>query len=151
MTVSIRRVLFATDFSAPAAHAQQFAEAFAGSFSADLYALSIVDQQPVIPAVEVSGRWVDDEVARARHQLKGCFAARTTPPVLEVRTGKAEQAIIDYAREIGADLIVIGTHGRTGLSHLLLGSVAEKLVRLATCPVLTVHPVDHPFVLDSKP
>ena len=57
----------------------------------------------------------------------------------EVATGPAAETIVHIAQERAADLIVMGTHGRTGLHHLLLGSVAEKVVRLATCPVLTVR------------
>ena len=57
----------------------------------------------------------------------------------EVRTGPAAATIVDTARERHADLIVMGTKGRTGLAHLLMGSVAERVVRLAPCPVLTVR------------
>jgi nucleotide-binding universal stress UspA family protein len=57
----------------------------------------------------------------------------------EVATGPAAETIVQIAQERAADLIVMGTHGRTGLRHLLVGSVAEKVVRLATCPVLTVR------------
>lgn len=58
----------------------------------------------------------------------------------EVREGLAAEEIVAEARESGADLIVMGTHGHTGLEHVLLGSVAERTVRLAPCPVLTVKP-----------
>ncbi len=59
-----------------------------------------------------------------------------------VHEGRAAQAIVDCAREMAFDLIVIGTHGRTGLSRFFLGSVAERVVRLAPCDVLVVHPGD---------
>ena len=55
--------------------------------------------------------------------------------------------IIDYACENEIDLIVIGTHGRSGLMHVLMGSVAERIVRKAPCPVLTVKPEGHQFVM----
>lgn len=58
---------------------------------------------------------------------------------VDVAAGPPAETIVRVARECGADLIVVGTHGRTGLSHALMGSVAEKVVRLAPCPVLTVH------------
>ncbi|MDF3069581.1 MAG: UspA domain protein [Polyangiaceae bacterium] len=57
----------------------------------------------------------------------------------QLRTGEAWQQIQDAIRELGADLVVMGTHARRGLSHLMLGSVAEKTVRLSPVPVLTVH------------
>jgi nucleotide-binding universal stress UspA family protein len=55
--------------------------------------------------------------------------------------GHVAQTVIDYARDVRADLIVMGTHGRTGLAHFIIGSVAERVVRLAPCPVLTVGAV----------
>ena len=58
---------------------------------------------------------------------------------VEVAVGHPADTIVRVAQERGADLIVMGTHGRTGLQHVLLGSVAEKVVRLAPCPVLTVR------------
>jgi nucleotide-binding universal stress UspA family protein len=57
------------------------------------------------------------------------------------------EAIVDYARQAGIDLIVMGTHGRSGMSQLLVGSVAERVVRTAPCPVLTVKQPEHEFVV----
>ena len=76
---------------------------------------------------------------------------RSLTVVRAVIVGQPVRDIIDYAKTHRIDLIVIGTHGYTGLSRLLLGSVAEKIVRLATCPVLTVHPKDHPFRMNETP
>ena len=66
-------------------------------------------------------------------------ASLTSPGLAQVVTGDPADAIVHVAQEISADLIIMGTHGRTGLSHILLGSVAEKVVRHASCPVLTVR------------
>jgi nucleotide-binding universal stress UspA family protein len=82
------------------------------------------------------------DVARTQMQdlIRGQFEG---PCEVEVVGGNPADAIVRVAEERGADLIVMGTHGRTGLQHVLLGSVAEKVVRLAPCPVLTVrHPRD---------
>ncbi|HKF70044.1 MAG TPA: universal stress protein, partial [Vicinamibacterales bacterium] len=62
-------------------------------------------------------------------------------------SGSAAYAIVDYARENGIDLIVLGTHGRGVLAHLMMGSVAERVVRIANCPVLTVRCPQHEFVM----
>ena len=77
----------------------------------------------------------------ARERLRHRATARTgVPPIeTEVLFGHGARTIAEYAAERGADLIVMGTHGRTGFAHLLLGSVAERLVRTAPCPVLTVR------------
>ena len=149
MTISIQRILFVTDFSEPARNAQRYAIALAEQFAAELYAFHSVSDEVLVPAPEMAGRWLEDEMERARRQLATDLgtARAAKPAIMEVRQGNAVQEIIRYAAEHSVDLIVIGTHGRTGLSRMLLGSIAEKVVRLATCPVLTVHPSDHQFVL----
>jgi nucleotide-binding universal stress UspA family protein len=78
------------------------------------------------------------EIARTQMQdlVRGAFKGQCE---VEVAAGNPADAIVRVAKERGADLIVMGTHGRTGLQHVLLGSVAEKVVRLAGCPVLTVR------------
>jgi hypothetical protein len=82
------------------------------------------------------------------HGLRGVFNRvvadlGTTVPVVAVsHRGDAAEEIVRYARLHGIDLIVLGTHGRTGVSRVLMGSVAERVVRTAPCPVLTVPPAD---------
>jgi nucleotide-binding universal stress UspA family protein len=67
--------------------------------------------------------------------------------VREIRQGSPFLEIIRYAKEKNIDLIVLGTHGRSGLAHVMLGSVAERVVRIAPCPVLTVRHPEHEFVM----
>jgi nucleotide-binding universal stress UspA family protein len=73
---------------------------------------------------------------------------RSGPPTESavLTSSSAAFAIVDYARDNEIDLIVVGTHSRRGLEHVVLGSVAEKIVRMAPCPVLTVHHPEHDFV-----
>ena len=78
----------------------------------------------------------EDALTRLRDLMPESFHGDWTA---EVAAGPAADTIVRIAQERGADLIVMGTHGRTGLQHVLLGSVAEKVVRLAPCPVLTVR------------
>ena len=149
MAVSIQRVLFVTDFSEPARKAQQYAVSLAETFGAQLYAFHAVSEEVFVPAPDTAVVLLHAEVERARTALATEVArTSTTKPVIqEVRQGNAVQEIIRYAAEQNIDLIVLATHGRTGLSRFLMGSVAEKVVRLATCPVLTVHPTGHQFTL----
>ena len=157
MFVSIRRILFPTDFSEPAKQAQKYAMALADRFGAELHLLHVVPENPM-PFPDSATSWtlsttdqkwqVDDAEKRLLHSLgpdwpEECRTVRTAV------IGNAVEEIVKYAKEHEIGMIVIGTHGRTGLSHLLLGSVAEKLVRLATCPVLTVHPQGHQFLIDD--
>jgi nucleotide-binding universal stress UspA family protein len=145
MTVSIERILFVTDFSEPARFAQRYAVELADKFGAGLHAFHAVSDEVLVPAPDLAAQWLRDELQRAGKQL--ATELGPTRATLEVRPGNPVQEILRYAGEQNIDLIVIGTHGHTGLSRLLLGSVAEKIVRLATCPVLTVHPSGHQFVL----
>jgi len=154
MSLTIQRILFTTDFSESARHAQRYAMALAETFGATLHALHVVSEEAFVPAPELQLRWLETETDRARKQLHadlGRMPIGGQPAVLVVQTGHTVHEIIKYASEHEIDLMIVGTHGRTGLSHLLIGSIAEKVVRLATCPVLTVHPSDHPFIISNPP
>jgi len=142
MTTSLHRILFPTDFSGPAGQARQYALMFSETFGAELHVLHVIPEV-ILPATDslwtVPEGSVKTQVEAAERRLNLEFpnaAAR------QVTVGFPVEEIIRYASEHAIDLIVAGTHGHTGLTHLLLGSVAEKLVRLSHCPVLTVHPAD---------
>jgi nucleotide-binding universal stress UspA family protein len=152
MNIAIKRILFPTDFSVPALQAQRYAVTLAQQFAAELHVLHVVEN-PALPVHGSRYSWaVPDDVAprlieKAELKLAMAFpqevlATIDQPIVRAIEMGHPVKAIIDYATKHQVDLIVLATHGRSGLSHLLLGSVAEKLVRIATCPVLTVHPSD---------
>lgn len=143
MNAAFHRILFATDFSQAARMGQQYAMALAEIFNAELHAIHVVSEEVFVPSPEAAAIWLRGEVERSKQQLVTEIGSGH-PATLEVCQGGAVQEILKYATAQDIDLIVIGTHGRTGLSHLLLGSVAEKVVRMATCPVLTVHPSGKP-------
>ena len=146
--VTIRRILFPTDFSEHADHAWPFALYFAQEFGAEIHLLHVVTPPP--PLVEGYSANYDPA------QITSAFAAEATASMdrllqaaqgrsltfqREIRVGVDFHEIINYARTHQIDLIVMATHGRTGLAHALVGSVAEKVVRKAPCPVLTIkHP-----------
>lgn len=157
MIFKISRILFPTDFSDPAKQALQYAMEFADRFDAELHVLHVV-REIVFPLPEASTSWTMPatdqraEVDAATKQLQQEIQSEWTEQHRVVRlaeVGYPSENIIKYAKQHKIDLIVMGTHGHTGLSHLLLGSVAEKVVRLATCPVLTVHPTGHPFMIED--
>lgn len=148
MQAAFHRILFATDFSEAARMGQQYAMALAEIFNAELHAIHVVSEDVFVPSPEAAANWRQAEIERSRKQLVAEIGAGH-PATLDVCQGGAVQEILKYATAQNIDLIVIGTHGRTGLSHLLLGSVAEKVVRMATCPVLTVHPKGK--LTDQKP
>jgi nucleotide-binding universal stress UspA family protein len=148
MTPTITRILVPTDFSEMSDAALEWAKTIAATMGASLHLLHVFEDPFVAGAfgadayvpMAPSTRAALLEDARAR------LATRLTPgerarfrATTEIVTGLSAQTIVDYAAEQKIDLIVMGTHGRTGVAHLLLGSVAEKVVRIAPCPVLTVH------------
>jgi len=157
MKISIRRILFPTDFSAPAKEAQLYAMSLADRFGAELHLLHVVPL--VVPYPDASFPWVVPEnemqlqvEAASRHLAKELDAtwAQEHVVVYKAVMGLAVDEILGYVKEHDIDLLVVGTHGHSGLARLLIGSVAEKLVRTATCPVLTVHPTGHQFLIDTS-
>lgn len=152
----LKRILFPTDFSEYAREAEHYACALARQYGADLHLLTVVeDLLPVTPlfggpAMAMGGI---DPIEMPRNALRAleAFPDKEWGHDLKVhravRSGSAFVEIVRYARENEIDLIVVGTHGRTGLRHVLLGSVAERVVQKAGCPVLTVRPRTHSFVM----
>jgi nucleotide-binding universal stress UspA family protein len=146
--LSIRRILFPTDFSEPAEYAWSYALTFAQEFGAEVHLLHVIAPPPrLTEAYAVSfdpARMVESLTAEATGSMdRQVEAAKARGLVFrrDVREGVDYREIIDYASKHDIDLIVMATHGRTGLAHVLLGSVAEKVVRKAPCPVLTIkHP-----------
>jgi nucleotide-binding universal stress UspA family protein len=148
MKLTIKRILVPTDFSQTSDAALDFARAIAETLGASLHLLHVFEDPfvsgafaaetyaPMAPATRAA--LIDDATARLGHRLPDADRARFRGTT-EIVTGLAASSIVDYARERQIDLIVMGTHGRTGVAHLLLGSVAERVVRTADCPVLTVH------------
>ncbi len=139
-----RHILVATDFSECSERAVELAVRMAGALDAKLTVVHVWDApsfvyaDPVAPAGDVITP-LHDAAAACLNEVVG-RARRTRPDVIAVlRRGVAWREILETRDEIGADLIIVGTHGRSGLSHVVLGSVAEHVVRIAPVPVLTVH------------
>jgi nucleotide-binding universal stress UspA family protein len=135
----IKTILFPTDFSETSMQAFDYACRFANVNQARLVALHVFE--PVAPIV-ADGIVIPFDVvlvrSAAEEQLSRLNADNRINFERMLRDGPAAAKIVEVADEIGADLIVIGTHGRSGIRRLLLGSVAEQVLRLARCPVLFV-------------
>ena len=145
MHPTITRVLVPTDFSAASDAALDYARVVASRFNATVHLLHVVENSTIIGGMEPSAadtpgvRSAMLEDARSRLSLRAHPAGVPAVADSEVIFGVPEITIVEYARARDASLIVMGTHGRTGVAHLLMGSVAEKVVRTAPCPVLTVR------------
>ena len=153
--IQLRRILFPTDFSDNSRAALPYACAFAEQFGAELHILNVMyEMAQVVPetgtffTTPVSNiDEVRESAERELANLPGPDWQKVANVVRATVPGTPFLEIIRYAREHDADLIVMGTHGRSGLAHVLLGSVAERVVRKAPCPVLTVRPEGHKFVM----
>jgi nucleotide-binding universal stress UspA family protein len=151
--ISIKNILCPIDYSVYSEKALKYAIEFAEKYNAKLYLMHVLDiriydiTDPELYNVNV----IDKEtINKLRERLHKCISEDTRKNI-EVETivieGVPFAEIIKKAREYKVDLIVLGTHGRTGLSHAIMGSVAEKVVRKAPCPVLTIRHPEHDFVM----
>ena len=139
----IKRILFATDFSRWARRAEDYACALACSWKASLTVLSVAEFPPGLnPDYPVNQQYLGDLLKTASSQLidlKGRAERRGIAVTTRVATGIPSEEVMTAARAEDSDLIVVGTRGKTGLAHILLGSTAERVIRGAPCPVLTVR------------
>lgn len=152
--IALKNVLVPTDFSETSDSALRYGKALASAFGATLHVVHVVEEPYGQPwAVEAYGfslaalqdEWIKDAQARLaasvtdeeRKTLKTTTTTVLGHPVMEV---------LRYAKDNNIDLVVMGTHGRGPLGHVVLGSVAERVVRKAPCPVLTVRTPEREFV-----
>jgi nucleotide-binding universal stress UspA family protein len=154
--ITLNRILVATDFGEAAGAALDYGRALARRFGAKLTVLHVVGD------IMTSGYGVDGYVAGysdlqrdaedgAQKDLDGLLTESDRTDLggksVLLTSNATALTIINFAKDINADVIVMGTHGRGAMAHLLMGSVAERVVRTAPCPVLTVKHPEHEFVL----
>ena len=142
-----RRIIHATDFSTEAKAAEAEAVRLARALDAELILLHVASEAPlyreapfgmgrVKNVYEAQARWAEETLA-ARARL---LATQGVPTGWRRRVGHPHEEIVKAARKEGAAYIVMGTHGRGALGRFMLGSVADRVMRMAPCPVLTVRP-----------
>jgi nucleotide-binding universal stress UspA family protein len=150
MTNTISRILVPVDFSPHASRALQYATTLATQYGARIELLHVIED-PV-----TSGAWSSEVYIANMPELLASLTANATRRLEELKAtlpasivadtevivGHPAATIPEHAQDGRFDLIVMGTHGRSGLSHLVMGSVAERVVRRAQCPVLTVREGD---------
>ena len=154
--ITIKTILLPTDGSDCSAKAMAYALSFAKQYGGRVVALHVIDrrweEQTRIVVAEVGQDLTqkiragyEEEARRILREAADAAGKVGVSVETKVLTGIPSEEISRLAQELSADLIIMGTHGRTGVSHLLLGSVAEKVVRRAPCPVLTVRREEHDF------
>lgn len=142
--VLFKNILLATDFSEVSLRALRYAAAIATAYRCQLYLAHVVPPEPKWPIPieaeppELRNDWSDAELAM--QALVSEVFVKSTPHEVLLERGPIQDVLLDLMQRHDVGLLVVGTHGRAGLKKLILGSVAEQLFRLATCPVLTVGP-----------
>lgn len=152
--LKISNVLVATDFGEASIAALAYGREFARAFGARLHVLHVVENSLMVSGPDAVGidvvRLQAELEAQAQAKLDTVVTAEDrdqlgTIAVVGIAQSPALE-IVRYARAADIDLMIVGTHGRGFVAHLLMGNVAEKVVRLAPCPVLTVHHPEHDFI-----
>lgn len=150
----IKSILVPIDFSAPSEKALAYAVPFAEQFGAKLTLLHVVEPVATPDFVNSFPLMMEDDKIMAGCKARLALLAKhasVDPKLVEktlVRHGRAFHEIAQAAESLKVDLIIISTHGYTGLKHAWLGSTAERVVRHAPCPVLVVREGEHDFVAD---
>jgi nucleotide-binding universal stress UspA family protein len=152
--ITLKSILVATDFSEAAAAALTYGRALARTFGAMLHVVHVSDDVylrlggdayvAILPDLQ------RDVEAAARKRLEDLLVDKGPAPLptraVVITSSATATAIVQYAKDAQIDLIIVGTHGHGGFVHLIMGSVAERVVRTAPCPVLTVRHPEHEFV-----
>ena len=154
MALELKRILLPTDFSSYSATATNYACELVTKFDAELHLLHTLEvhlsSTPGFALGLALPQYVHESRAAAEKALAGVLDPQWSVGRKVVRAvveGSPKVEIVRYARAQAIDLIVLATHGRSGLAHVIIGSVAESVVRTAPCPVLTVRPEGHQFVM----
>ena len=157
--IALKQVLVATDFSEASDAALLYSREFARAFGATLHVIHVIEDisgrlgdLPNVPEAYIDyGLWRQDAIKAAEKDLNARLSdedrRQLAATAVAVVARTAPGAILDCARERHVDLIVAGTHGRGAIAHFVMGSVAERLVRQAPCPVLVVRHPEREFVL----
>jgi len=154
--VRLKKLLVPIDFSEPSLKALKYAVAFAGRFDASICLVYVVEPASFLNDVRNVPLAVSDrEVANKLHHKLVMLARKEIGPLTPVHPlvciGKPFDEIVRTAKTFKADLIIIATHGRTGLKRAVLGSTAERVVQHAPCPVLVVRQKENDFVQHDQP
>ena len=147
MQPMIDRIIVPIDFSDASEHAARYAARLSRRLYASVHLIHVLEEVPVSPGPLEFYAGESPDVREERYQcarrrlnaLAESVATYATRVTTEVRSGAIAESIGKAVLDYGADLVVMSTHGRTGLSHLLMGSVAEKVIQNARCPVLAIR------------
>ena len=150
-TLRLRKILAPIDFSPASKNAFKYAIRFAEEFGGELTLLHVLEPESMtgFMAIPEATAFVESDIIAAGKNLRSLIASvrhdKIERPHWKVRAGLPSHEIVEAAKEMDVDLIVIATHGYTGWKHFCIGSTAERVVRAAPCPVLVVREKEHEF------
>jgi nucleotide-binding universal stress UspA family protein len=158
--VTLKKILVATDFGEPSNVALRYGRGLATAFGATLHVLHVTQDLYLMTAggmeayAGISPEIQADIERAARQQTEALLTEEDRrllgAAAVTLTSDRPAATIVEYARANRFDLIVLGTHGRRAVRRLVMGSVAERVVRTAPCPVLTVHSLQHEFVVRER-
>jgi universal stress protein A len=150
-TLRLKKILVPIDFSPPSKNAFKYAVRFAEEFGGELTLLYVLEPESMtgFMAIPEATAFVESDIVAAGKNLRSLIASvrngKIQRPHWKVRAGLPSHEIVEVAKEMDVDLIVVATHGYTGWKHFCIGSTAERVVRAAPCPVLVVREKEHEF------
>jgi nucleotide-binding universal stress UspA family protein len=154
--IALKQLLVPTDFSIASGVALKYAKELATNFKATLHLLHVIEDMRIfgwtapegsVPPLYTLIDEMETKVHAGMEKLLSAAEREQFCARLSIRRGSPFVEIIRYARTENIDMIVLGTHGRGPIAHMLMGSVAERVVRKSPCPVLTVRHPEHEFVM----
>lgn len=151
-SIALKKILAPVDFSSASEQAVKYAQRLAEEFHAELIFLHVLEPASSLPfaILPTAAAFSEKEMVTAEKNLHTQVSHARTAGVLEakwvLRTGVATHEIVEAAKELDVDLIVIASHGFTGWKHFAIGSTADRVARAAACPVMVVREKEHDFV-----
>ena len=149
--IELKHIMVPIDFSLTSELALRYAKEFGVAFGAKLHLVHVNDD-PTLFAPTTSEKFRQEAAEKSNGALRELLTTgqvHDVKHVLVTRFGSAATTLLDYAVEQDIDMIIMGSHGRTALANILLGSVAEHVFRHAPCPVLTVKTPEHEFIKEA--
>ncbi len=143
--ITIKKIICPVDFSGLSRKALQYANEFAKLSNGKVFLVGVIENDPTI----TYSRGLEKERAEEEQKLVALIEEEKMAGIVAdyvIYEGFAEECILDYAKRQEADLIIMGSHGRRGLKRMILGSVAEHVIRRSPCPVLVVKENEHEFI-----
>ena len=148
-----KKILFPTDFSVASDYAMSYAISMAKRYKAKFFLLHVVDTTYDISGFyipHISAEKLMQEMEEAAEKkltnISSAISRRVKAREIVVKSGIPHKEILKFAKDKGVDMIIMGTHGKAGLDHLLFGSTTERVLRQANCPVLTIRPPKDMFL-----